>query len=457
MKSKINFLIGFVLVAILINCNTNTKQIASDNIVREVFNSMKFDVEKSFSNFDLRYETINCKVDKEFSYSFSDGTDIKIPADAFVDENGNPVKGEVSIKYKSIKSPGEIIASGLHLLYKQGDSVTAFQTGGMFEIDAEQNGKKLKLKSGSTIKMSYASIDSAQYNFYYFDKTTNEWNYLSDANTFADRTTGEGLNSDNSELDEVYSNLLKPVKYNEETDFILIVDIDYKKFDELNKYKKIMWKYSGKKTQEEVTEILKKKWKSTELTRNESKKGEFKLNLNGESTNEILEITPVLSSAEYSKAINNYNAELEKNSKPEENVISQTENDYVNREVNLINLGTYNIDVCALQNAYGVYAEFAFSDKNYDSDFTTYKYFVISNNGQTITRYNLENTDIVAFFKETDNKILTILPDNKVAVLSSSDFKKMTITPQSEVTFKLKVIDEIIENEEQLDEIIAAI
>jgi len=446
----------FVLFIVITNCNTNTKQVVSENIVKTVYDAMKFEVAESFTNFKLDYESIGCTVEKEFKHKFSDGTEIQIPADAFVDENGNAIKGEVTIKYKSIKSPSEIITSGLHLLYKQGDSVVAFKTGGMFEIDAEQNGKKLKLKTGSSIKMNYASIDSSSYNFYYFDKTKNEWSYLSDANKMAESKIVDENKFENETSDNSVGYVLKPVQYDENKDFIILMDVNYKKFDELSKFTKVMWKYTGSKSKEIVTALITKKWKSTDLVENKNKNGEYILQLNGDKATEEIEIAPVFSKAEYNKAMAVYKTSIDNNNPAPIND-DTVEDEYVAREVNLINLGTYNIDVCALENAFGVYATFTYSDNIYNSDAKKYKYFVISNNGQMITRYNLTNSNIVAFFKNTDTKIISILPDNKVAVLSYDDFLKLSLKPQTDATFNLTVINEVVDSEEKLSEIIAAI
>jgi len=459
MKNRISVLSVLVLLLVITNCKTNTKQEVSEDIVKTVYNAMKFEIAETFTNFKLDYQTVSCAVGKEFKYKFSDGTEILVPADAFVDENGNPVKGDVSIKYKSIKSPSEIIASGLHLLYKQGDSVVPFITGGMFELNAEQNGKQLKLKTGSAIKMNYASIDSSNYNFYYYDKVKNEWSYLSDANKLATDKIVEDNKFDNQTSDNSVGYALKPVLYNEETDFIVMMDLNYKKIPQLAKLTKVMWKYTGSKTKAEITALITKKWKSTDFVENKNKKGEYLVELKGEKSEEKIEVTPVFSKAEYNKALALYDASI--NNKQEDvNKVANSdtvEEEYVSREVSLINLGTYNVDVCALENAYGVYANFTFSDKTYDNGAKDYKYFVISNNGQSVTRYNLANTNVVAFFKNTNTKIIAILPDNKVAVMSSSDFSNLTLKPQTEVTFNLNVIAKTVESEAELDKIISSI
>ncbi len=452
---KIFFISAFLILSlIIVNCNNSGVQQQTENIVKTVFNEMDLDIVPSFSNFNVGFEDVKMFAEKEFKYEFSDGTEILIPADAFVDENGAPVKGEVTFKYKSVKSPGEIISSGLHLLYKQGDSIVPFITGGMLQVEAEQNGKKLSLKEGKSIKMNYNSLDDGEYNFYRMDETTNEWAYISDANKFEVTEIVEE-DFDNNVADNTVSYMAKPTLYNEDTDLILKVDLNHKNFKELSKYSNVMWKYKGAKTKEQIAKLFVKKWKKTELV--QVNKNEYALKLISDKSEETLEIAPVFSKAEYNKAMELYDAAQKQDKNPTPIKDDSVEDNYVAREVNLIKLGVYNIDVCAVRDVIGIYSDFEFSDPAYNEEGKSYKYFVISNNGQTITRYDLNKTNVMAFFKNSDNKIISVLSDGKVAVVSSSDLKKMNLAPQSKVKFKMQVIDQIIDSPEKLDEIIAGV
>lgn len=453
MKRRIFVYVNLLIIFLLANCNGKIKKSVTENLIDEVINGIDYEIAESFSNFDLNYETVEINSEEEVISVFADGSEIKIPANTFVTADGKPVTGKVKIKFKSIKTPGEIISSGLHLFYMENDTVQAFTTGGMFEIDAEKDGEKLKIDEGKSLKVNYASIDSANYNLYYYDNFSNNWNYQSEANNFGENFEKEKIeNEKKSEKNQ--PQILKPIQFNEETDFIIMVDLNHKKFNELALYNKVMWKYTGKKSQTEITTLLNQKWLKTNLTKNNSKSNSYFLELISDNQTEKIEITPVFSKAEYNKAMNIYAANTEQ--KNDDSLVQNQSINYVKREVEVIRLGTYNIDVCALDDAYGVYASFDFSDDVYDDKFTEYKYFVISKNGQMITRYSLKNSNIMAFYENTDNKILSILPDNKVAVISKNDFALMSLTPRSEVTFKMIVIDEVIENEEQLDEIIAS-
>src|SRR5262249_30442878 len=49
--------------------------------------------------------------------SLTDGTNIYVPQNIFVDQNGKPVSGKVQLHYRAFYTPGEIVASGITMLY----------------------------------------------------------------------------------------------------------------------------------------------------------------------------------------------------------------------------------------------------------------------------------------------------------------------------------------------------
>ena len=101
----------------------------------------------------------NYEVDNSSSATIktSSGTAIKIPANAFVDENGNPVEGNVTVSYREFKNPLDFILSGIPMSYNDGEGKNQFISAGMFEINASVDGKKVFLKEGSKVEMDFAS------------------------------------------------------------------------------------------------------------------------------------------------------------------------------------------------------------------------------------------------------------------------------------------------------------
>jgi hypothetical protein len=109
---------------------------------------------------------------------YPSGTKIFIPANAFVDANGNEVKGDVTIDYREFRDQVDILISGIPMQYDSAGSNGEFQSAGMFEMNASVNGKEVFLAPGKKVDMQFAVVDTAStYNFYKLDENKG-WQYI---------------------------------------------------------------------------------------------------------------------------------------------------------------------------------------------------------------------------------------------------------------------------------------
>ncbi|HTF03263.1 MAG TPA: hypothetical protein VK826_04525, partial [Bacteroidia bacterium] len=112
------------------------------------------------------------------SFEYGSGTKISIPEMAFEDANGSPVTGNVNITYREFRDPIDIVLSGIPMKYDSAGTSGDFESAGMFEINASQNGTEVYLKDGKKIGVDFAVVDTATgYNFYRLDEK-NGWQYL---------------------------------------------------------------------------------------------------------------------------------------------------------------------------------------------------------------------------------------------------------------------------------------
>lgn len=110
---------------------------------------------------------------------YPSGTKIFIPANAFVDANGNQVKEEVTIDYREFRDPVDILVSGIPMVYDSAGQKGDFESAGMFEINASVNGKEVFLAPGKKVGVEFAVVDTAStFNFYRLDPATG-WEYQS--------------------------------------------------------------------------------------------------------------------------------------------------------------------------------------------------------------------------------------------------------------------------------------
>ena len=104
-------------------------------------------------------------------YEHPSGTVVEVPPHTLVYPDGRPVYGPVTMTYVEHRDRADIIASGLPMYYVRDDGV-AFQynSTGMFELQAYQEGKPLKVRRGNRIKVDFSMTDELpSTNFYRLD------------------------------------------------------------------------------------------------------------------------------------------------------------------------------------------------------------------------------------------------------------------------------------------------
>jgi hypothetical protein len=126
--------------------------------------------------------------DTKQTVTYKSGTKIHIPENAFVDEKGKAVDGEVNLTYIEYRDPIDFILGNIPMDHGDGH----FNSGGMYKILAYKDGKPVYLKKGKTIDIDFALTgDLPDLNFYSYDTITKKWTEL------------RKLNDKNSEIDEI--------------------------------------------------------------------------------------------------------------------------------------------------------------------------------------------------------------------------------------------------------------
>lgn len=122
------------------------------------------------TSMDVPYETNQIDAEEEFVYEGQFGTEVKVPANAFVDNEGNPVKGKVDLRVREFHGLKDVFLSGITMQSKEGDEV--MQSSGMIEIRAYQNGDTLELASGKEldIKLAATGDPDKEYSLFYLEE-----------------------------------------------------------------------------------------------------------------------------------------------------------------------------------------------------------------------------------------------------------------------------------------------
>ncbi|MEY5047680.1 MAG: hypothetical protein RLZZ175_1039 [Bacteroidota bacterium] len=88
-----------------------------------------------------------------------------IPGNTSVDENSNPIKGTITYQIQEAFTPADIILAGLDTR----SNGSTLETGGMFKINAFQNGTELKIDNNKAITVDVPQINENTKDFKIYD------------------------------------------------------------------------------------------------------------------------------------------------------------------------------------------------------------------------------------------------------------------------------------------------
>lgn len=186
---------------------------------------------------------------KADTFAFWTGSDVYVPQEAFLDKDGKPVSGKVELRYREFHTPAEILVAGIPMTYDSAGQRRHFESAGMFEISAWQNGQPLKANPAHPIKIAMVSpTDEDRFNIYYLDTAKKAWDFVS-------RDKGE-LQRKAAPMDSVAPQAtattvaapLKPAKATAGAHVLTIQLVDPGSFPELTVYKGICFEVDEKRT-----------------------------------------------------------------------------------------------------------------------------------------------------------------------------------------------------------------
>lgn len=235
----------------------------------------------TFKSFDVNYASAGVDVSKEENVKFKNGTNIKVPVNAFVDASGSQVKGKVEIEYRELKNASEIVASGIPTNYTN-DKKQQFETEGVIEVRAKSNGKEVYLAKNKTIEVQLPKEVAAGQNLYHLEETGNKSSSLLYSPFMSQAYAQNSTDKRRWVLVHQGAPTPKPVGSLKKTQdaaaqtgekklgnaFKLKLNLEAS--PELAKYKNTRWAYAGKqKSQDPTAEanqwVLNEKWDRMEL------------------------------------------------------------------------------------------------------------------------------------------------------------------------------------------------
>lgn len=140
--------------------------------------------------------------------AFNDQSILSIPSSAFIDKNGKIVTKDITIAYRSMRTPEDILSSGIPMDFDSAGQNYLFKSNGMFEIRAFAGNEELQIKNGSSLKLNFpANTDSTKYNLYRINDQSGQWTTTNFSLQQNQRNINYGQYLDKTSFEERYNNL----------------------------------------------------------------------------------------------------------------------------------------------------------------------------------------------------------------------------------------------------------
>ncbi|HET6992853.1 MAG TPA: hypothetical protein VFJ43_16075, partial [Bacteroidia bacterium] len=306
--------------------DTNTNQNQNSNNVNTInsFATTKRKIVPPIEGLNVRSFSYRFNAAKGGTFTHNSGTKVTFPANAFVDANGNPVTGNVEIKYREFRDQADFFLSGIPMQYDSAGHTYQFESAGMMEISGSLDGKEVFLKKNQSVKIEFASKNSGtQFNLYKFDTLAGNWNYIGkdqvvlspeqkndSASLVAQALTTKGR------LCGFIPEMQKPVEpvkplHADKHKNRFTIAIDPLEFPEMKDYKDMIFevdesnqKFNRNWYQDKTT------WESIVLSKGKAE-NRYKIALKKSDQVVMLDVYPVFDGGNYDKAIADYDVKMD--------------------------------------------------------------------------------------------------------------------------------------------------
>lgn len=350
------------IIAIVVVSN-NSSKIQQNKISTQTVNSDSLDLAAFYKaeeskpciappikGLNIPYTSFKVNAEKGASLNFKTGSKLTVPKNAFVDENGKPVVGEVELRYREFHDAADFFVSGIPMTYDSAGVKYQFESAGMMEMLAYQNGKEVNMAPGKSINIELASeYKGTEYNLYKLDTVKNNWSCLGKDKVV--ENPNQSLTSNFAKTDSVKSPVKveetpayktietkkveaksvkenqiselpkplpepkKPVKV-DKNKYVANLDLDLKDFPEFAVYKDVQWELSSENkglNENMFSTLIKTEWDDVVLKEG-SKKGEnyFMTLKKGSKKIENLIVYPVFEGKSYETAMKNFQEKFSK-------------------------------------------------------------------------------------------------------------------------------------------------
>jgi len=378
-------------------------------------------------NADLPFSEIVFNADSAITIEKENGTLIRIPANAFTNQQGKAISGKVSFKYRTFENAIDIFRSGIPMSTNQ-DRNTFLQSAGMIELNAYQEGNQLMLKPEKYIDVELASFKKTDgYELYYLNDSAN-WN-----------VTNNFTNIENSRKKLKLQNLITPISPNPEDsiqDLIFEIVANLNDAPYLKSFENLKWKIDRKNISDELLEAMRVDWDDVAIKEINKRKMKYEMvftkTMRDFSSNAVTKTFKVNASPVFNKnekrAFRNDFAEKMKDYEinfakyTAEKLRLEQEADMVN-QFRINKMGIWNVDKI-MNDADLLITNISFDfEKEIDPSTNHIMTYVIYEDNNSVISYLPKDLKKVGLLRNKKMKILAILPNNKIAIVNDDEIK----------------------------------
>jgi len=405
------------------------------------------------------------------------GSIINVPGSAFLDSAGNKVSGNVELRYKEFHDPAKIFMAGIPMTYDSSGATFHFESAGMIEVTAWQNGRPLRTNPDSAIHIAMVSSSSEErFNTYYLDTVSKAWKYINDekASVFnapvQDSSVAITAPSTASEppVPPKVANKNKPsfaIAF-EPSEFPELVaykgvrfEVDEKETPYNKEDKKVQWEdvtiarvknrsvlrvtfTSGDRTASYITQpvVDEKDFAAAKLSwekRNADYQALLKLREEKDKKEAEARETAMENADRHRIWLNDTLAERARQSRIASGLQASTES-MVMREFIVADFGIWNSDCPeALPEEWTMFAKV--TDGATGKALDAMKIYLVEKGRNALFTYSASDMNKFQFNPNAENMLWAITREGKLAIVSVDDFKNMAGSSKKEATFKFTV------------------
>lgn len=350
-------------------------------------------------------------------FSAPSGTEITVPAGVFVDAQGQPVTGDVDLRYREFHDAEDVLLSGITMVYDELGTKENFQTAGMMEILGYQDGKPVFIGEGKELDIKMASFTKDDdYKLYFLDPSKG-WKDIGKAKLSknAEKEAAEAL---------LASKPRPPVKGTPgEMDGEVTFNVDFEDFPELRPFKSVRWMAEDKAAYAKLEErIMSKVWTRVQLYELGAEGLRYRISLGRKLHDSLsIDVKPILEGDDYArgmeafqKKMDRYNQTLKDKGLEESRLASQAD---VYRSFSISGFGIYNCDrMYRITPVVSFRPEWIFPDDHYLDPKKTVIFHIAGDNRAVLTLSPGER-EVIRMSPKEQNYLVIVLPDQKVGVV----------------------------------------